>query len=181
MVLPTLHRQIVSRCAKPDQTTMTEYSADGLIARLTPGVIDRFQGRGAIDFRVLQGEPRKLHVSILFSRGLDPREALDDLKSLAEQAGLWVANEEATEHSVSITIPVPRQVPDAVGPRGVVLWVVPEAAVAMADVFREPAYAGISHDHRRAVHSLLRRVPAALARWRSLFLPSKPLQPAGAK
>jgi hypothetical protein len=162
---------------------MTEYSADGLIARLAPGVIDRFQGRGAIDFRSPPGEPDKLHVSILFSRGLDPREALEDLKSLAERAGLWVANEEATEHSVSIAIRVPRHGPEAAGPREVILWVAPAAAVAMFDDFREGAYAGLSRDHdpRRSAHTLFRWVSAAWVRWRSLLLPTKPLQPAGAK
>jgi hypothetical protein len=162
-------------------TTMTEYSADGLIARLAPGVIDRFQGRGAIDFRVPPGEPDKLHVSILFSRGLDPREALEDLKALAERAGLRVANEESTDHSVSIAIPALRRAP--VGPRGVVLWVAPAAAVGLSDDFREVAYAGIARDHdpRRSAHALFRGMSAAWARWRSVLLPTKPLQPAGAK
>jgi hypothetical protein len=162
---------------------MTEYSADGLIARLAPSVIDRFQGRGAIDFRVPLGEPDKLHISILFSRGLDPREALQDLKSLAERAGLRVAHEEATGHSVSIAIPALRHVAEAAGPRGVVLWVAPAAAVALSDDFREGAYSGISRDHdpRRSAHALFRRVSAAWGRWRSVLLPTKPLQPAGAK
>jgi hypothetical protein len=159
---------------------MTEYSADGLIARLAPSVIDRFQGRGAIDFRVPPGEPDKLHVSILFSRGLDPEEALEDLRSLAERAGLRVAKEEATEHSVSIAIPALRQVPEAVAP---LLWVAPAAAVAMADDFWEDAYSGLSRDRDPlpSAYALFQRVSAAWARWRSLLLPTKPLQPAGAK
>jgi hypothetical protein len=162
---------------------MTEFSADGLIARLAPGVIDCFQGRGAIDFRVPPGEPDKLHVSILFSHGLDPREALEDLKSLAERAGLQVACGEATEHSVSIAIAALRQVPAAAEPHGVVVWVAPAAAVAMSDDLREGAYSGIprEHDPRRSAHALLRRVSTAWARWRPALLATKPLQPAAAK
>jgi tRNA(Ile2) C34 agmatinyltransferase TiaS len=122
---------------------MTEFSADGLIARLAPGVIDRFQGRGAVDFRVSSGEPDKLRVSILFSRGLDPWEALEDLKDVAERAGLPVADEEATEHSVSIAIAALRYVHKAAEPRGVVAWAA-AAALAISGDLREGADSGAS-------------------------------------
>jgi hypothetical protein len=54
----------------------------------------------------------------------------------------------------------------------------------MPDDFREESpYPGISRDHdpQQSAHALYRRVSAAFARWRSMLLPTKPLQPVGAK
>jgi hypothetical protein len=172
----------VSRCAKPDRTTMSEYSADGLIARLAPSVIDHFQGRGAIDFRVAPGEPDRLHVSILFSHGLDPLEAMAGLKSVAERAGLLVADERTTQHSVSIAVPVARQVHGEI-PRPSIVWAAPSAAVAIADDLRESIYAAARNQPVAGwgAHALGRLLSATWSRWRSVLQPTKPLQPAGVK
>ena len=161
---------------------MTEFSADGLIARLAPGVIDRFQGRGAVDFRVPPGEPDKLRVSILFSRGCDPWEALEDLKDVAERAGLPVADGEATEHGVSIAIPALRYVHKVAEPRGAVAWAAAAALVMSGDV-RERSYLGIPHgqDPCRSAHTRFRPASAVSALLRSVLLWTNLLQPAGAK
>jgi hypothetical protein len=174
---------VVRRWARPDQITMTEFSADGLIARLAPGVMDCFKGRGAVDFRVPPGEPDKLQISILFSHGLDPRGALADLKSVAERAGLPIADEQATEHSVSIAIPALRPAGAIVAPRGVILWVAPAATVVMSDDLSEGSYTGVAHRRHagRSIQALFHRVSTAWLRWRALLLPGKPLQPAGVK
>jgi hypothetical protein len=165
------------------QITMTELSADGLIARLAPSVMDCFKGRGAVDFRVPPGEPDKLQISVLFSHGLDPRGALADLKSLAERAGLAVEGEQATEHSVSIAIPALRPASATAAPRGVVVWVAPTAAVVISDDLWEGSYTGVSRRRQaaRGVQTLVRLISAVWVRWRSLLLPGKPLQPAGVK
>lgn len=162
---------------------MTEFLANGLIARLAPGVIDCFKGRGAVDFRVPPGEPGKLQISVLFSHGLDPSGALADLKSLAERAGLPVADEQASQHGVSIAIPALRQAGAVAAARSVFVWVAPAAAVFISDDLREGSFAGAPRRRNttRGVHTLGHAIAALWMRWRSLLLPGKPLQTAGVK
>src|SRR5690348_10582616 len=88
---------------------MNECSADQLIARLAPAVIECFRGRGAIDFRVSPADPGTVHVCILFARGVDHQGALAELKALAQAAGLCFGGEFVNQHSISLCIAVQPQ------------------------------------------------------------------------
>ena len=151
---------------------MNECSADQLIARLAPAVIECFRGRGAIDFRVSPADPSTVHVCILFARGVDHQGALAELKALAQAADLCFDAEIVNQHSISLRVAAQPQSVAAAKPAAEIVVLMPPARSARPARTPFPLIDAPSNANHPAkiARRLLRRAVAAWLRWRSLLL-----------
>jgi hypothetical protein len=159
---------------------MSECSADHLIARLAPAVIECFRGRGAIDFRVSPADPSSVHVCILFARGVDHESALAELKALARAADLGVDGEMVNQHSISIRVAAQPQGAEAAKPAAEIVML-PSAMRSVRQIrtpFPSIDPPSNANHPTKIARRLLRRVAATWFRWRSLLAPPRLSQPA---
>jgi hypothetical protein len=93
---------------------MTRFSASQLIARVGSAIIEHFQGRGAVDFRLWPSAADKLRVCVHFSDRDDHRSELAALKSLIEPTGAKIEAEQAEPQRIGVEIAVRAPLPLAV-------------------------------------------------------------------
>lgn len=166
--------------APPLQTAMNECSADQLIARLAPAVIECFRGRGAIDFRVSPADPSTVHVCILFARGVDHQGALAELQTLAQAAGLRFDGEIVNQHSISLRVAAQPEKAAAAKPEAEIVVLAPARSARPARApFPLIDVPPNANRPTKIARRLLRRAAAVWLRWRSLLLmPLRLSQPA---
>jgi hypothetical protein len=83
---------------------MRPASASELIARVGATIIARFQGRGAVDFRVWPSIADKLQICVHFPEDSDHLLELAALKGLVETAGAQVETERADARSIAVEV-----------------------------------------------------------------------------
>jgi hypothetical protein len=93
---------------------MSRFSATELIARIGTAIIERFQGRGAVDFRLWPSAADKLQICVHFPDRDDHRSELGALKALIETAGATIAAERAEPQRIGVDIAVRSPLPLAV-------------------------------------------------------------------
>lgn len=93
---------------------MTRFSASQLIARVGSAIIEHFQGRGAVDFRLWPSAADKLQICVQFADRDDHRSELAALKSLVEPTGARIAAEQAEPQRIGIDVAVRAPFPLAV-------------------------------------------------------------------
>ena len=90
---------------------MTRFSASQLIARVGSAIIQHFQGRGAVDFRLWPSAADKLQICVHFADRDDHRSELATLKSLIEPTGVRIAAERAEPDRIGIDVAVAAPLP----------------------------------------------------------------------
>jgi hypothetical protein len=85
---------------------VTRFSASELIARIGSAIIQQFQGRGAVDFRLWPSSADTLQVSVHFPDRDDHRPELAALKALVETTGARIEAEQAEPQRIGVDIAV---------------------------------------------------------------------------
>jgi hypothetical protein len=93
---------------------MSRFSAMELIARIGSAIIERFQGRGAVDFRLWPTSADKLQICIHFADRDDHRWELGALKALIEPTGAPIEAERAEPQRIGVDIAVRSPLPPGV-------------------------------------------------------------------
>jgi hypothetical protein len=93
---------------------MGRFSAMELIARIGSAIIERFQGRGAVDFRLWPTSSDKLQICIHFADRDDHRSELGVLKALIELTGALIEGERAEPQRIGVDVAVRSPLPPGV-------------------------------------------------------------------
>jgi hypothetical protein len=93
---------------------MSRFSATELIARIGSAIIERFEGRGAVDFRLWPSTADKLQICVHFPDPEDHRSELGVLKALIEPTGARIEAEQAEPQRIGVDIAVRSLLPLAV-------------------------------------------------------------------